>query len=65
MPDNPGPPDIYEKTPDFFQPIQLDLHATDSAMGREETDQSAVCGHDPSSKPTYSDVSVDKLSGQI
>jgi hypothetical protein len=22
-------------------------------------------GHDPSSKPTYSDVSVDKLSGQI
>ncbi len=46
MPDNPSPPDIYEKTPDFFQPIQLDLHATDSAMGREETDQSAVCGQE-------------------
>jgi hypothetical protein len=44
MPDNPGPPDIYEQTPDFFQPIQFDLHATDSTMGREETDQSAVCG---------------------
>lgn len=49
MPDNPAPLNTYEKTPDFFKPIQLNLHAADSPMGRKETYQSAICGQEQSS----------------